>query len=370
MTGSSFEQPPPPAHAALTASGYYADRTPVRGRWHVYPEMAAAGLWTTPTDLARFAIEIQETLAGKGHGVISPGMALQYVTEQKGGSGLGVAVAGTGRELRFSHGGRDEGFDALLVATAETGQGLAAMINANDNSGFMGRLQRLVARLYRWPGAPAAMTPAVRGTRLSRAALDRVAGYYEARENQMMALAPSETGEGVVTLTDGLPDETLLALDSLQFAPAERPGRMTFTADAGGQATGLTWRGTGPELRMPKVSPLPSSVTPAPDPDPALTERIRRVIPALFSGGPALAQEVDVTPGARQDFARGARPGATIDSLGYIGTADVTGRGLRRHGADVSRVRYYRVRTNAGPRYLLVHLTADGLVTDYDLVQR
>ncbi len=61
MTASSFEQPQPPARAALTAAGYYADRTPVRGRWHLYPEMAAAGLWTTPTDLAKFAIEIQET---------------------------------------------------------------------------------------------------------------------------------------------------------------------------------------------------------------------------------------------------------------------------------------------------------------------
>ena len=86
----------------------------MRGRWHVYPEMAAAGLWTTPTDLAKFAIEVQETLAGRGHGVISPAMARQFVTEQKGGSGLGVGVQGTGRGLRFSHGGRDEGFDALL----------------------------------------------------------------------------------------------------------------------------------------------------------------------------------------------------------------------------------------------------------------
>ncbi|MGH7539274.1 MAG: serine hydrolase domain-containing protein, partial [Gemmatimonadales bacterium] len=89
MTSSSFEQPPPPARAALSASGYYADRTPVRGRWHVYPEMAAAGLWTNATDLARFAIEIQETLAGRGHGVISPAMALQYLTVQKGSYGLG-----------------------------------------------------------------------------------------------------------------------------------------------------------------------------------------------------------------------------------------------------------------------------------------
>ena len=66
MTSSSFEQPPAATRAALNASGYYADRTPVRGHWHVYPEMAAAGLWTTATDLARFAIEVQQALAAKG----------------------------------------------------------------------------------------------------------------------------------------------------------------------------------------------------------------------------------------------------------------------------------------------------------------
>lgn len=163
MTSSSFQQPPAPERAALTASGYYADRSPVRGHWHIYPEMAAAGLWTTATDLARFAIEVQQTLAGKGHGVISPAMARQYVTAQKGQSGLGIGVGRSGGELSFSHGGRDAGFDALLIAFAGTGQGAAIMINANDNSGFLRRLQSYIARLYGWPGAtgptPAAAHP-------------------------------------------------------------------------------------------------------------------------------------------------------------------------------------------------------------------
>ena len=97
MTSSSFEQPQPPARAALTAGGYYADRTPVRGRWHLYPEMAAAGLWTMPSDLARFAIEVQETLAGHGHGVISPAMARQFVTEQKDGAASASGWAAVGR---------------------------------------------------------------------------------------------------------------------------------------------------------------------------------------------------------------------------------------------------------------------------------
>src|SRR5215469_16449796 len=55
MSDSSYEQPLPPARAAMTAGGGYGDGKAVPGKWHVYPEMAAAGLWTTPTDLAKFA---------------------------------------------------------------------------------------------------------------------------------------------------------------------------------------------------------------------------------------------------------------------------------------------------------------------------
>ncbi len=65
MKESTFEQPLPAGTAKLTASGYYGDRSPVKGRWHIYPEMAAAGLWTTPSDLARFAIGVQEAARGQ-----------------------------------------------------------------------------------------------------------------------------------------------------------------------------------------------------------------------------------------------------------------------------------------------------------------
>jgi CubicO group peptidase (beta-lactamase class C family) len=371
MTSSSFEQPPTPDRAARTASGYYADRTPVPGRWHVYPEMAAAGLWTTPTDLARFAIEIQQTLAGKGHGVISPAMARQYVTEQNGGSGLGIGVNGSGRELRFSHGGRDEGFDAQLVAFAETGQGAVIMINANDNSRFTTRILGFIARAYGWPGAASDSPAVVRGVPVTAGRLARYAGYYEAAENLMITLVPDERGTGLETLVDGLPDEAFLAADSTRFGSDERQVWLTFPpAGAVDQVVGRS--GSEPRERaMPRIAPLPSAVTPAPDPDPALTGRIGSALKALRQGGAALADAPGFTAGAKRDFRGGV--GSMLDgteALSYVGDEDVAGRGLRRHGGDVARVRYYRFTAGAGQRYLFVHLTAGGLVTDYDVVDR
>lgn len=373
MTSSSFEQPPAPPFASRTASGYAADRAPVRGRWHVYPEMAAAGLWTTASDLARFAIEIQQTLAGGGHGVISPTMARQYLTEQREGVGLGIALRGSGRALSFSHGGRDEGFDARLVAFAETGQGAVIMINANDNSRVVGRLLDFIGRAYGWPGGGSApeAPAAVKGVSLGTAQLARLAGYYEFRENTMITLVPNRGGTGLETLMDDLPDEPFLALDSVTFGSAERGIRIAFDLDQRG-ATGVRWRvGEGPqgERVVARVAPLPGIQTPSADPDPALTTRITAALKAIQQGGAALAGAPDIMTGTKRDFAGGIGPALDgMGALSYIGVEEVAGRGIRRHGNDVARVRYYGLTTDAGPRFVLVHLTADGRVTDFDVV--
>ena len=374
MTSSSFEQPLPNNLAARTAAGYYADGSPVRGRWHVYPEIAAAGLWTTPTDLAKWAIEVQETLAGRGHGVISPTMARQFVTEQKGASGLGVSLQGTGASLRFSHGGRDEGFDAFLVAGAETGDGIAIMINANDNSRMVGRIREYIERTWGFAGLPTTTpTPAATtAVRIDPRLPAKYAGYYEAAENNMSAVAVNPDGSGMQVLVDGLPDEKLLAMDSATFGSTERPFRVGFTMNDRGEVVGgALFPGTPRERRAPRVAPLPSSLQPRTDPDPALATRISAALAAIRQGGDALTSAPDVTPGAKKDLSGGVDTAlGAAASATYLGEEDVTGRGIRRHGGEVARVRLYRMQTEAGQRYLLVHLTSAGAVTDYDIVIR
>jgi CubicO group peptidase (beta-lactamase class C family) len=372
MTSSSFEQPLPSARASLTATGYYADGTPVHGRWHVYPEMAAAGLWTTATDLAKFAIEIQETLAGRGHGIVSQATARQYVTDQKDGYGLGVGVLGSGKSLRFTHGGRDEGFDALMTAGAESGDGVVVMINVNDNSPMMARIHGYVARLWGFAGTPPVPVPAATvAARIDAKRLAAYAGYYEASENNMIALAPNPDGSGMQILVDGRPAENLLAMDSATFGSSERPFRAAFTVGAGGAVTGATWAlGESRQRRVPRVSPLPSTLQPYPDPDPSLAPRITAALGALRDGRASLAAAADVTAGAKRDFVRGDPALADFASATYLGEEDVSGRGIRRHGSEVSRVRLYRMWTKNGERWLMVHVTADGVVTDYDIVLR
>ena len=75
---------------------------------------------STPSDLARFVIGIQQSLAGKSNSVVSPAMTRRMLTVQMADDGLGVVIKGSGKTLCFLHGGRDEGFDTEMIARAET----------------------------------------------------------------------------------------------------------------------------------------------------------------------------------------------------------------------------------------------------------
>jgi CubicO group peptidase (beta-lactamase class C family) len=366
MRSSSYQQPLPADMAAMTATGHYQDQRPVAGRWHVYPEMAAAGLWTTPSDLARFAIEIQRSYAGKSSKVLSPEMAKRFLTMEQGGWGLGVAVNGTGHTLMFSHGGRDEGFDASLTASAETGQGLAVMINANDNSSMVGRIVRFVATKYDWPAMASTYVPPLASSEaipLSR--LQSYAGRYEFTNNNMLTLS---TANGrMVTLTNNLPDEEFLPIGGDQFASTDRDSRITFTRDAAGAVTGLTFtRGTQARA-IPRIGPLVSLLARQSDPDPALTAKLDATLRIMGPGFAAIATAPALSPGAQQAFSRGPWPvAAGYRSVTYLGTVDVAGRGIERHGHAVDRVAHYTLTTDSGQRFLLVYVTKDGLITDFD----
>ena len=159
MTDSTYEQPLPAARAALAATGTRPNGKPVEGKFHVYPEMAAAGLWTTPTDLAKFAIEIALSKQGKANHILSQKMTREMLTPQiknDGGGAVGLAFFLDGNEPdRFGHGGADEGFQAQLTMSADTGKGLAMMGNSDAFFRVEPFVEEAVRKAYGWQQQPA-----------------------------------------------------------------------------------------------------------------------------------------------------------------------------------------------------------------------
>ena len=161
MTRSTFENPLPAARHGEAASGHERIDTPVPGRFHTYPEMAAAGLWTTAPELARWAIALSRAYNGEQGGAISPAMARQMIAkhaQQKppygnGHWGLGVAVGGEGDSISFSHGGRDEGFVATFTMWPKLGRGIFILTNGVSGP-MMTEIQRAFGEVTGMPAPP------------------------------------------------------------------------------------------------------------------------------------------------------------------------------------------------------------------------
>lgn len=150
MLHSSYEQPI--SDTANLATGYYGSGQPVLGKYHVYPEQAAAGLWTTPSDLARYIIECQLALSGKSAKVLSQPMMQKRLTPYiDSNAALGVFIEQKGVRKFFNHNGSNEAFLCASYGSIEGGDGVVVMING-DNFAIIGEVLNSVATVYNWEG--------------------------------------------------------------------------------------------------------------------------------------------------------------------------------------------------------------------------
>jgi CubicO group peptidase (beta-lactamase class C family) len=172
MQDSTYEQPLPERRWRHAASGYDRSGFKVAGDWHVYPEMAAAGLWTTAGDLAKFALAVERMYRSDG-GLLSRTMTHAMLTPGKNNDGLGIFISADGR--RFGHDGADEGFQSSLTAFIEGGEGIVILTNSDNGGRLASELQLTIARAYGWSGFPQTEKTVVH---LSEADTARLLGHY------------------------------------------------------------------------------------------------------------------------------------------------------------------------------------------------
>jgi len=163
MTRSSYEQPISPDNDRNAARAHSREGKARGAKWHVYPEQAAAGLWTTPADLARFAIEVQKSAIGKSNRVLSRPMVQEMLSPVGVGDyAVGFRIAKMGQGWYFQHGGSNWGFQCTLLAHKVKGYGLAIMTNADSGGPLMAELSRRIQAAYEWDSLA---QPAPRGYR-------------------------------------------------------------------------------------------------------------------------------------------------------------------------------------------------------------
>ena len=144
--------------------------------------MAAAGLWTTPTDLAKFLLEIARARRGES-AVLSKALALDMTTLQKPGYGLGLSLDGFGKMASFGHGGSNEGFKCQMTAYLDGGRGAVIMTNGDLGLFVAGEILRAVALAYDWPSLKPVEKKVVA---VDPKALASLEGRYELRPGRFL----------------------------------------------------------------------------------------------------------------------------------------------------------------------------------------
>lgn len=196
MDDSYFEQPLSAEHAQRAASAYSAEGTPLVGKWHVYPELAAAGLWTTARDLALLMVALQQSRAGAPGALLSKPTVNRMLTSAtfgegglSAGNGLGINVdqrgKGTFSQISLEQPNGSDGFRALLVGSTDGGYGLVVMANADSGGRLADEILRSAAEVYGWK--PFAAAHAKRA-HPSDNELRRLAGRYRFGTDEVLVM--------------------------------------------------------------------------------------------------------------------------------------------------------------------------------------
>jgi CubicO group peptidase (beta-lactamase class C family) len=241
MTLSTYEQPLPEARWTEAATGHDGEGAVIKGKWPIHPEMAAGGLWATPTDLAEWALEITKAWSGGESKLFSKSIATEMLTVQRAPYGLGVELHGTGPSLEFSHAGSNSGFRAFLVMFPATGQGAVIMANGDRADFVIRNLITAIASEYHWPGRMQTEREVVS---LSNAQLDALAGVYSlptGPSGQQVTYEITRAGNRLFAEFKGLgsyPKYEIFPASTTSFF-ANTGLTVDFTLDSSGRAASL-----------------------------------------------------------------------------------------------------------------------------------
>ena len=235
MSNSTYTQPLPDDWRKRAATGYKNNGSEVDGKIHVYPEMAAAGLWTTPTDLAKFAIEMQLSLVGRSNKILSKHSVAMMTTPVLEQAGLGFFIDKRNATTYFGHDGADEGFRAQMVLNKDKGYGAIAMVNS-DNGQILNEVIRGIAKEYDWDEY---LPSPYEITSVDAAKLAKYVGRFQINPDRVLTITTVAGSSKLNVQPTGDPAFELLPISHTTFIRRDATITYTFGPTETGDATSL-----------------------------------------------------------------------------------------------------------------------------------
>lgn len=248
MTASTFSQPPAGIQPALLATGYRGDGKPVKGNYHVYPEEAPAGLWTNPTDLAKYIIETQLAYEGKSAKVLNQATTRLRLTpylDRSAALGVFIDPDSTGY---FEHGGANDGFRSQYYGSLKDGNGLVVMVNS-DNGGILQEVTNSVAKVYGFKGLY--QSTIKQTVTVADSLLQTYVGQYELAPNFIITIY--KEGKVIYAQATRQGSFELVPETQTRFFPREFPAYLEFTADTTGKVNALILDQNGQKQAAKKI---------------------------------------------------------------------------------------------------------------------
>jgi CubicO group peptidase (beta-lactamase class C family) len=185
MNCSTFEQPPSNRLESALATGYLDNGQELKGKFHIIPQQASGGLWTTPSDIGKFIIETQLSYEGKSEKILSQHSTRKQLTPYLDPfSGLGVFKGQLGTTKFFTHSGALSGFRCKYIANLKTGDGVVVMANSENADLIIDEIIASVALVYEWKGVYISGKGVAKGIKdLPESSLERYIGLYKSGTN-------------------------------------------------------------------------------------------------------------------------------------------------------------------------------------------
>jgi CubicO group peptidase (beta-lactamase class C family) len=360
MVHSSFDQPLPKELRAKAALPFDSSGKTLKEGPHIYPEEAPDGLWTTPSDLALFAIEVQKSLAGKSKRGLSRETIQQMLKPGLNNWGLGLNIGGNAPHLYFEHGGVNAGYQCELVVFEE-GDGLVLMTNSDNGQMLMAEVLDTIAHEYDWP----ALQPSVHSiARIDPKTFDSLVGSYQVDPGFVLTF--TREGERYLSQATRQGQVEIFPESENQYFSAVVGAEMTFQKDADGHVTKVTLHQGGRDIPASRLNDAEGKAIA--DALAVINQRVRSQVPMPGSDHAVRRLMTELAIGKPDYDQMGPRLGEVtrqqlemlqkiLKPLGVI--QSVAFQGVRPDGSDL-----YRVTCEHGIAEWAISLSNEGKVED------
>jgi CubicO group peptidase (beta-lactamase class C family) len=248
MVSSCYTEDSIKQHKQFLATGYNSNGDELPGKHVIVPAIAAGGLWTTPSDLARFLIEVQLSYNGKSNKVLSAEMVKIMLTPYiKEPPGFLLKQIKPGAEKYFGHSGSTQGFKGEYSGSFEGGNGVVVLINGSSDQ-ILTEVMNSVATVYKWKDFydPLIKKPIA----VPDSILKKYVGLYSAAPNRFSEIVKKE--DGLYQYADGVTTKMYFT-NPTDYFNIEIPSEKSFKKDASGNIIGYLRKFQGSELFVRKI---------------------------------------------------------------------------------------------------------------------